>query len=289
MITTTEPAIHTSRKFGQNTNTLDEIPRETAPLTQELRTQSRVWLVCSELASAFHEKETTHPSRNLLLRWRLEDIDDLLSSSVHIHHHLALEDNGEVKFLENRDSIHVYDVLHATHDSIYGTARTIPMPGNYYRKVVGSKMPPEQSEPFTTEPMVGAQRLLLDSLASMEAASVLSEARWPLLRRLEVLEHRPESERWPAAEWPSDKAFADARAFIYALPMSLIPLPHLSLADDGEINFFWGQDGIHIDLGFYGPGTYSYYACGKDGEGFYENDIPIFRGLPDALLALLGS
>ena len=289
MITTTEPAIHTSRNFGQNTNILDEIPRETAPLTQELRTQSRVWLVYSELASAFHEKETTHPSRNLLLRWRLEDIDDLLSSSVHIHHHLALEDNGEVKFLENRDSIHVYDVLHATHDSIYGTARTIPMPGNYYRKVVGSKMPPEQSEPFTTEPMVGAQRLLLDSLASMEAASVLSEARWPLLRRLEVLEHRPESERWPAAEWPSDKAFADARAFIYALPMSSIPLPHLSLADDGEINFFWGQDGIHIDLGFYGPGTYSYYACGKDGQGFYENDIPIFRGLPGALLALLGS
>ena len=75
------------------------------------------------------------------------------------------------------------------------------------------------------------------------------------------------SERWPAAEWPSGRAFEDARTFIHALPVSSIPLPHLSFADDGEINFLWNQDGIHIDLGFYGTGTYSYFARGKADEG----------------------
>ena len=105
---------------------------------------------------------------------------------------------------------------------------------------------------------------------------------------LEALERRPESERWPTAEWPGGRAFEDARTFIHALPVSSIPLPHLSFADDGEINFLWDQDGIHIDLGFYGTGTYSYFARGKDDEGFYADDVPASDGLSDALVALLG-
>ena len=73
-------------------------------------------------------------------------------------------------------------------------------------------------------------------------------------------------------------------------PYRDIPIlsPHLSFADDGEINFLWNQDGIHIDLGFYGTGTYSYFARGKHDEGFYEDDIPASDGLTGSLVALLG-
>ena len=110
---------------------------------------------------------------------------------------------------------------------------------------------------------------------------------WALLARLEALQNKPKSQRWPAAVWPSDEAFADARQFIMKLPSCSVRLPSLGLADDGEVNFLWKQDGIHIDLGFYGDGTFSYYARGADEAGSYDDDIPVGQELPDVLSALI--
>ena len=73
-----------------------------------------------------------------------------------------------------------------------------------------------------------------------------------LLTQLETLRNIPDSKRWPGALWPDDKAFKDARKFISGLPLALIPNPEIRLADDGEINFLWQNEDIHIDLGFYG-------------------------------------
>ena len=39
-----------------------------------------------------------------------------------------------------------------------------------------------------------------------------------------------------------------------------VPIPHISLATDGEINFFWNLVNFRLDLGFFGDGTYSYYG-----------------------------
>lgn len=94
-------------------------------------------------------------------------------------------------------------------------------------------------------------------------------------------------DRWPDAVWPGDQAFADARTFIDRLPLPLIPMPEISLAHDGEINFLWEGDDIYVDLGFYGTGTYSYFARGRDGYGIRGEDIPASKGLPDKIVSLL--
>lgn len=107
--------------------------------------------------------------------------------------------------------------------------------------------------------------------------------------RLDNLCSVPEEERWPDARWPTDEAFKEAREFIKRLPYSLDRLPYISLANDGEVNFGWKSDTLHIDLGFYGTGTYSYYATDEDGSEWLEDDIPIWSPLPEELFSLLSS
>lgn len=108
-----------------------------------------------------------------------------------------------------------------------------------------------------------------------------------LAAKLEAHRHTSEADRWPDAVWPDDQAFDDARAFIGCLPLPLIPMPEISLAHDGEINFLWEGDDIYVDLGFYGTGTYSYFARGRDGYGIRGEDIPASEGLPDKIVSLL--
>jgi hypothetical protein len=223
------------------------------------------------------------PAENWTLLWRLEDIEMLALSSISFPH-LAFADDGEIKFVEDQEGIHFYPGFHDAGAYYHSTDPPARMPENH-RRVLGSYIPPGQPEFFTTEPMVRDQS---SSLAPLVADFTSPPGNRTLLLRLEALELRPESERWPAAEWPGGRAFEDARTFIHALPASSIPLPHLSFADDGEINFLWDQDGIHIDLGFYGTGTYSYFARGKDDEEFYDDDVPASDGLPYDLVALLG-
>ena len=68
-----------------------------------------------------------------------------------------------------------------------------------------------------------------------------------LLHRLESLRNRPQEEQQPQAQRPTERAFTDAQAFITALPDHLAKMPHLSLADDGEINLLWSWESLHID------------------------------------------
>ena len=108
-----------------------------------------------------------------------------------------------------------------------------------------------------------------------------------LVRRLEQLRSVPEGERWPTSELPDDAAFRDAKVFLDRLPFPLVALPHISLADDGEVNFAWDCEGMHIDLGFYGSGTFSYYARGSDGREHYGDDVSASHPLPADLEPLL--
>ncbi len=144
--------------------------------------------------------------------------------------------------------------------------------------------PSDQLLPHTTEYIAMHQYPLI---ATAPATSIHPPRNWALVWSLDGLEQTPESERWPVANWPSPQAFLDTRTFIEALPNQPIPLPNLGLADDGEINFLWDEDGFYIDLGFYGTGTYSFFARGKTNEGFYDDDIPASGGLPQAILELL--
>ena len=110
-----------------------------------------------------------------------------------------------------------------------------------------------------------------------------------LLAHLRKLQLTPEEERWPNADWPSDSAFRDAEDFIRKLPLASLPLPRIVLADDGEINFLWGDSGVQVDLGFYGTNTYSYFARARDGQKYYGEAIPASSGLPPEVAALFAA
>ena len=58
---------------------------------------------------------------------------------------------------------------------------------------------------------------------------------------------------------PSPDAVDDALRFLDLLPADS-PLPHVSVADDGEINFFRRAHGLYLDVGFFGDGQIHYYA-----------------------------
>ena len=73
---------------------------------------------------------------------------------------------------------------------------------------------------------------------------------------------------------PTNQAYKDAILFLKVLPTGSL-LPSIGFADDGEVNFSWKQNGIHIDLGFYGDGTYSYFAKDSEGNKYYGDDVPV--------------
>jgi hypothetical protein len=55
------------------------------------------------------------------------------------------------------------------------------------------------------------------------------------------------------------------------LPLTTTGMPTINVASDGEVNFSWSGANTHIDLGFFGNGTYSYYGRGAGIEAFGEN------------------
>ena len=121
-----------------------------------------------------------------------------------------------------------------------------------------------------------------ESLQDVVEAPLLAQ----LKAKLVALEQTKEEERWPGAVWPNAQAFSDAYSFIRGLRGALVPVPEIYLADDGEVNFLWKHGGVHIDLGFYGTGTCSYFARGKYGRKFHGEDVPASKGLPAEIAAL---
>ena len=68
-----------------------------------------------------------------------------------------------------------------------------------------------------------------------------------------------ESDDCGAATPPSPDAIDDALRFVDLFPPDS-PLPHVSVADDGEINFFRRAHGLYVDVGFFGDGQIHFYA-----------------------------
>lgn len=108
-----------------------------------------------------------------------------------------------------------------------------------------------------------------------------------LIAQLKSLFETPEDERWPSTTWPIQDAFEDARAFISKLPLTRIPEPEIRVADDGEINFLWIRENVHIDLGFYGTGTYSYFGYDRKGQEIQAENVLAVGGLADPIKTML--
>lgn len=88
---------------------------------------------------------------------------------------------------------------------------------------------------------------------------------------------------------PRARAWRDARTFVLSLPKSIVHLPAVGLAAAGEVNFLWKQDGLHIDLGLYGSGTFSYYARDEVEREYFEDARSVVDGLPLEVAALVTS
>jgi hypothetical protein len=96
---------------------------------------------------------------------------------------------------------------------------------------------------------------------------------------------------------PTAQALDDAKTFIRTFDFTVHCLPDIALASDGEINFWWNTGDLDMDLGFYGNGTYCYYAHGKfvpneGGKYDYEWETSVDDVLPttplsDRILKLL--
>jgi len=108
-----------------------------------------------------------------------------------------------------------------------------------------------------------------------------------MIARLESLRRTPADERWPGAVWPRDKAFDAARSFIECLPERLSAVADIGLADDGEINFLWNTESVHVDLGFHDEGSCSYFACDGAGREFLVDDVVSDQGLAPEIADLL--
>ena len=108
-----------------------------------------------------------------------------------------------------------------------------------------------------------------------------------LIGRLRALFETLEEERWPSTTWPIQKALEDARAFISKLPLADIPEPEILFADDGEINFLWMGTNVHIDLGFYGTGTYSYFGHDGEGQEIQDENVLASDGLAEEIKTIL--
>ena len=108
-------------------------------------------------------------------------------------------------------------------------------------------------------------------------------------RRLQGLREEAKGEHPdPESCYPMPEAFADAWEFASRLDLNSCDFPMVNMAGDGEINFFWQResDGLKVDLGFYGTGTYSCYARKGDQE-IFADDVRVTDGLRDDIAALL--
>ncbi len=104
---------------------------------------------------------------------------------------------------------------------------------------------------------------------------------------IEIMESDAESCEF--SRWPTKAAFDDARRFILKLPLTRIPMPEIRLAEDGEINFSWNNNGCFVDLGFYGTGAYSYYGHSGRGDEIMDEGNSVAKGLAYPIIKLLSA
>ena len=90
---------------------------------------------------------------------------------------------------------------------------------------------------------------------------------------------------------PEKQAIIDAQRFWFTHVNSGIGFPNvpdICWANDGELNFWWdiSETDFYMDLGFYGDGTYSYYA--RHGDKEWTSDATVSgEMLPQEIIDIL--
>ena len=84
---------------------------------------------------------------------------------------------------------------------------------------------------------------------------------------------------------PSNQAVVDSLMWLSLLPTDT-PLPKPMLSGAGEVGLYWEAADFYCDIGFFGDGTFSFYAERPDGSSMSNEDIEI-KSTPESLLILL--
>jgi hypothetical protein len=109
-----------------------------------------------------------------------------------------------------------------------------------------------------------------------------------LLETIQVIANYQEGWDGEDAKPATSKAVEEANNFVFWLSAtgylwSIRCVPNISLANDGELNFWWKSDIGVIDIGFYGDGTYTYYAKVNDREYSADDKLSKDIGRDDNL------
>ncbi|MFZ0495120.1 MAG: hypothetical protein WBE80_00795 [Methylocella sp.] len=92
----------------------------------------------------------------------------------------------------------------------------------------------------------------------------------------------------PNSFGPMGRTIDEAKTFAkVVLADGKIEPPHIGLAADGEITFFWQNPKITIDLTIAGDGTYAYFAKPDAGGPFFEDAAPVRENFPEKILSLI--
>lgn len=105
-----------------------------------------------------------------------------------------------------------------------------------------------------------------------------------IISRIQALRNYSDGWNGPDSVGPSDQTIKDAEQFANSIDFDSIHMPNVSLANDGEISFFWDIKGLYLDLGFLGDGSYSFYAKPPKGKEVIVDNAPLSRPLPQNIL-----
>ena len=107
------------------------------------------------------------------------------------------------------------------------------------------------------------------------------------ISQIEEFRSRKDGWKGPNSLGPTNRSIDNAKTFAAAvLAESNIEPPHIGLAADGEITFFWQNQNILIDLSITGDGI-SYFAKPSIGEPFFEDEAPVTKNFPEKILSLI--
>jgi hypothetical protein len=108
------------------------------------------------------------------------------------------------------------------------------------------------------------------------------------ISQIEVFQSRRAGWKGPNSFGPTKRTIDDARTFAaVVLADNRIEPPHIGLAADGEITFFWRNPKITIDLTIAGDGTYAYFAKPDAGPPFFQDAALVTRNLPEEIVRLI--
>jgi hypothetical protein len=140
----------------------------------------------------------------------------------------------------------------------------------------------EASTKITDTAIQVARPQLLAKRGRLEATKSLA------LKRIDALAEYKAGWNGADSVEPNPDAIRDAKLFVEQLfALGEIYSPTINLANDGEINLYWDTPSARIDLGFYGTGTYSYFAEEKDGQEHIEDDLVVAAKPSDLFMSLI--